>query len=341
MNTRKFSLVRAFTLIELLVVIAIIALLVGILLPALRAARDTARAAVCGSNLRSLAQAQIFYTADWKDFLPTAVTSGAEAHVTGGTAIIGDTNPNSPVSTYDWVSPAMGDSANMSINRARRTREVFTRYGCPSAINSTTLFSGSAATDRADFDLVALTEGYKQVSYLAPYQFHVFPSATAANRNKYKGVALQFSTFTGPVTVPDRYVPRIDQVGTQASNKVMAADGTRYLPTDGVLDFDFTAGPSLFGSFTDSGPTFHRSTAYGRATTSALTPQNQQLSARHGSRDRSMNVGYYDGHVTIMTLREAWKDPRPWWPGGSLFNGVDATPESQQFLNTPDKRKIP
>ena len=54
----------AFTLIELLVVIAIVALLVAILLPALGAARRSARATVCAAQLRSVGQAMEAYSAD-------------------------------------------------------------------------------------------------------------------------------------------------------------------------------------------------------------------------------------------------------------------------------------
>ncbi len=60
----------AFTLIELLVVISIIALLVGILLPALGAARESARKAVSLSNSRQIGVAIYSYTADNDDFYP-------------------------------------------------------------------------------------------------------------------------------------------------------------------------------------------------------------------------------------------------------------------------------
>lgn len=65
--------VRAgFSLIELLVVISIIAVLLGILLPALPAIRDSGRRAVCGVKLSSIGQAVEMYKQAHKEVFPLA-----------------------------------------------------------------------------------------------------------------------------------------------------------------------------------------------------------------------------------------------------------------------------
>jgi len=71
----------AFTLIELLVVISIIALLISLLLPALRTAREAGRSTQCLSGLRQIGLAVVLYQNDHGDFFPaieTGTTTGVD-----------------------------------------------------------------------------------------------------------------------------------------------------------------------------------------------------------------------------------------------------------------------
>ncbi len=117
---------EAFTLIELLVVVAIIAVLAGLLLPALSSAQARARSVVCVSNLKQLGMGVAMYAGDNRDVLP--LTSHQGASWIGKLAVYGltniyrcplDTNRARPASyaVNDFLTPRPFGAAELDFSR--------------------------------------------------------------------------------------------------------------------------------------------------------------------------------------------------------------------------------
>ncbi|MDB5324607.1 MAG: hypothetical protein JWM57_176 [Phycisphaerales bacterium] len=124
-----------FTLVELMVVVGIIALLVGILLPALSQSRAAAKTTMCGSNLRQIAFAVRCYTNDYNDILHMAPDRWQWTTTTAPIKLISNVSANAywGVAYLPYLAPRTifsvnGDAGPVILDAARRV------FNCPAEL---------------------------------------------------------------------------------------------------------------------------------------------------------------------------------------------------------------
>ena len=326
----------AFTLVELLVVFAILATLMNILLPALKTARDQAKTIHCAATQHGFGTGLSTYFTENDDWIPGRNTTGFEVwkasfEVATGTDPDALQKPRMPVQTYDWMTPILRTTVTLSGTRAERFRFLLDHYKCAAVDFTAVLYSGSRPDDEQDFlDDIDAHGPFPGISYLMPGYFQFWGTDDAAAQQFIGTAEAGFGTTGLPVKAPasffdvkmTRYRSRVNQVGTPAE-KIAAADGTRYLPTSKVLDFDHHEDPERsvhlqdlgwYGSFTSSGAWWQGSTAYGtRQAHNPARGANLKLTYRHGGKIEAL---FFDGHVQGLTQTES-RAIGYWYPRGS------------------------
>lgn len=142
MLVSKLAVVRrvGFTLVELLVVIAIIGVLVGLLLPAVQAARESARAMQCKNNLKQIGLALHNYESTYRAFPPGFISETTGVWPGGGNDPVPEIGPG--WSALAMILPQIEESAlyelidfdlpiSASANQPARASNV-PGYRCPS-----------------------------------------------------------------------------------------------------------------------------------------------------------------------------------------------------------------
>ena len=332
---------RGFTLVELLVVIAVVALLIGVLLPALAGARASGWQIKDASLQKQLMLGMSAWSNENDLQIPGINTSGVRyRQLQGGAAddLAKLNKASKPVQSFDWISVSL-DDAQLPENRSERFGFILNEYANP----ANKVILGSQSIDFADSgDFQDYIDGTGTLYSANGAKTVAAPSYFMAASWQWAGPATSGSAsnildkrYEQPageqdvVELSSSWFPRVTNVGASSDKAAIS---------NAVVDIDDPTLPAfiwrdpqeeVYGAFCHSTPC--RADSKNFATD--LGSEKIDASYTHGGK---LNAGYWDGHVSSLTPQES-QDPGLWYPRGSIMGSAGATDLARDLYSPGDK----
>ncbi len=322
---------RAFTLVELLVVIGIIALLIGILLPALARARQAGQRIACGANLHSIMTAAGIHAVDHKGFWPIAGFLSGAGGVISPPSALNDTY-TSHYTWYQWtvagtfqanndqriladitvsLGSEMGFSRMLNIDANAAYNANSAQYLADQTALAKIFFCPSQAATVSDIQQICWTYagdvpgggGYGDTDQLS----YVFNEAVLGYNDNFGRLRGQVSAVRQPAKTLFACDGLGGSVGSRTSGSWRSLSGApaQYPPPYPTCTFynNQKAG-------TWSGPITLSDILVGRQNPKTLSPLGGDAVSFDRIRHRGkMEVAFCDGHVETRDIPDITKDP--------------------------------